>query len=179
MEIKEVKEDTVKGPVGTDLGTIDELLNKAQGSADVVSLLRQAKERCLSTKQEDCEGKLKIAFSREIKRLLDLNTQDKLKDAKELCDLYPVDNCSERIREKDAQLRFQALIDAGKNANGFEQKRSKFLEAKAFCEKNSLAVLNWNCQSIADDLLQKLHTDRYQEQLSSLASLRNFDDKMK
>ena len=179
VEIKEVKEDTIKSPAGTDLGSIDELLNKAQGSADVVSLLRQAKELCLSTKQADCEGKLKIAFSREIKRLLALNTQDKLKDAKELCDLYSVDNCSERIREKDAQLRFQALIDAGKNANGFEQKRSKFLEAKAFCEKNSLAVLNWNCQSIADDLLQKLYTDRYQEQLNSLASLRNFDDKWK
>ncbi len=28
VEIKEVKEDTIKSPAGTDLGSIDELLNK-------------------------------------------------------------------------------------------------------------------------------------------------------
>ncbi|MDX2067177.1 MAG: hypothetical protein SFV55_02065 [Haliscomenobacter sp.] len=179
IEVKPTKEDSIKTPVTTDQSKFDDLLKKAQGSADVVSLLRQAKELCTTTKLENCDSHLKIAFSREIKRLIDLNNQDRLKEARDLCDLYSVDNCSERIREKDAQLRFDALIEAGKNAGGFEQKRSKFLEAKAFCEKNSLVVLNWNCQSTADDLLKKLHADRYTELLNSIVNRRTFEEKWK
>lgn len=180
IEIKPTKEDTIKTPPATtDQTKFDELLKKAQGSADVVSLLRQAKELCTTGKLENCDSQLKIAFSREIKRLIDLNNQDRLKDARELCDLYSTDNCSDRIREKDAQLRFDALIEAGKNASGFEQKRSKFLEAKAFCEKNSLAVLNWNCQTTAEDLLKKLHADHYTELLNNISNRRTFEEKWK
>lgn len=177
VEVKATKEDSIKAPVATDLTKFEDLLKKAQNSPDVVSLLRQAVELCTVSKLEACDGQLKLAFGREIKRLLELNNQDKLKDAKALCDMYSVDNCSERIREKDAQLRFQALIDAGQSAGTFEQKRSKLLEAKAFCEKNSLVVLNWNCQSTAEDLLQKLHTNRYQELLNSISARRNFEEK--
>lgn len=183
IEIKPTKEDTIKPAPAptptptTDQGKFDDLLKKSQGSADVVSLLRQARELCTTAKLENCESQLKVAFSREIKRLLDLNNQDRLKEARELCDMYSVDNCADRIREKDAQLRFDALITAGKSANSFEQKRSKFLEAKSFCEKNSLEVLNWNCQSTIDDLLKNLHTDRYTELLNNVSSRRTFDEK--
>jgi hypothetical protein len=176
-EVKATKEDSIKVPATTDLSKFEDLLKKAENSQDVVNLLRQAVELCTVSKLEGCDGQLKLAFGREIKRLLELNNQDKLKDAKALCDMYSVDNCGERIREKDAQLRFQALIDAGQSAGSFEQKRSKLLEAKAFCEKNSLVVLNWNCQSTAEDLLQKLHTNRYQELLNSVSSRRNFEEK--
>lgn len=180
IDLKPVKDDTIKTPpVTTDQAKFDELIKKAQGSTDVVSLLRQAKELCTTAKLENCDSELKTAFSREIKRLIDLNNQERLKEARELCDMYSVDNCSDRIREKDAQLRFDALVTAGKNASSFEQKRSKFLEAKAFCEKNSLEVLNWNCQSTIDDLLQKLHTDRYTELLNAVANRRTFDEKWK
>jgi hypothetical protein len=176
-EVKATKEDSIKVPATTDLSKFEDLLKKAENSQDVVNLLRQAVELCTVSKLEGCDGQLKLAFGREIKRLLELNNQDKLKDAKALCDMYSVDNCSERIREKDAQLRFQALIDAGQSAGSFEQKRSKLLEAKAFCEKNSLVVLNWNCQSTAEDLLQKLHNSRYQELLNSVSTRRNFEEK--
>jgi hypothetical protein len=180
VEVKPVKEDTLKEPVSTsDSVKLDELLKKAQGSTEVVSLLRQAKELCISAKLDDCESKLKLAFAREIKRLLELNNSDKLRDAKELCDLYSVDNCSERIREKDAQLRFDALLEASKTASSFEQKRSKLLEAKVFCEKNSLVVLNWNCQSTVEDLLKKLYNDRYTELLNGVANRRTFEEKWK
>lgn len=177
IEVKATKEDSIKVPVATDLSKFQDLLKKAENSQDVVNLLRQAVELCTVSKLEGCDGQLKLAFGREIKRLLELNNQDKLKDAKALCDMYSVDNCSDRIREKDAQLRFQALIDAGQSAGSFEQKRSKLIEAKAFCEKNSLVVLNWNCQSTAEDLLQKLHTNRYQELLNSVSTRRNFEEK--
>jgi hypothetical protein len=180
IEIKPTLEDTIKTPPATtDQAKFDELLKKAQGGADVVSLLRQAKELCTTAKLDNCDSQLKTAFSRETKRLIDLNNQDRLKEARELCDLYSTDNCSERIREKDAQLRFDAIIEAGKNASGFEQKRSKFLEAKSFCEKNSLAVLNWNCQTTAEDLLKKLHADRYTELLNNIANRRTFEEKWK
>lgn len=177
IEVKATKEDSIKVPVATDLSKFQDLLKKAENSPDVVNLLRQAVELCTVSKLEGCDGQLKLAFGREIKRLLELNNQDKLKDAKALCDMYSVDNCSERIREKDAQLRFQALIDAGQSAGSFEQKRGKLFEAKTFCEKNSLVVLNWNCQSTVEDLLQKLHTNRYQELLNSVSTRRNFEEK--
>ena len=81
-EVKATKEDSIKVPATTDLSKFEDLLKKAENSQDVVNLLRQAVELCTVSKLEGCDGQLKLAFGREIKRLLELNNQDKLKDAK-------------------------------------------------------------------------------------------------
>jgi hypothetical protein len=177
IDVIPTEEEKTPVPVNDAQLKFDDLMRRVTGNDEAPKLLREARDLCATAKLEGCEEKLRQAASREMRRLLDLNQQSKLAPARELCDMFPSDNCGERIREADVRLRFEGLMEEANRSSSFAQKRSKLLEAKAFCEKNNLAVLNWNCTGKAEEQLQKLLNDRYSELANSIASKRTFAEK--